>query len=219
MTRAMRAAPDALDHVLIGAPTLEAGLDWLEGRTGVQAVRGGSHPGLGTWNALASLGPAQYIEIIAPDPAQPGIETFFVPGLRDLPGPRVVTWAVRGADLRSRFGNTLPPDFSCEPARRGSRVRNDGSRLSWTLAFPKHREHDAFNGALPFFIEWDDVEAHPARGAPPGLRLRAMTLRHPHGEALRAALSSLGIDASVEPATHEGIRVELDTPRGVVSVE
>ena len=87
----------ALDHLLIGAPTLEQGIAWLEERTGVRAAPGGSHPGLGTWNALASLGPAQYIEVIAPDPSQPGVATFYAPRLRDLREPRIVTWAARAS--------------------------------------------------------------------------------------------------------------------------
>src|SRR5688572_243898 len=121
-----------LDHLLIGAATLEGGMSWLEARTGVRAAPGGSHPGLGTWNALASLGPAQYIEVIAPDPAQPGVETVYVPGLRDFPEPRIAAWAARGVNLASAFASSLPSDLSCAPPRRGQRVRPNGTRLSWT---------------------------------------------------------------------------------------
>jgi hypothetical protein len=215
----MQDATSALDHLLIGSPTLDQGLDWLEARTGVRGVRGGSHPGLGTWNALASLGPRQYIEIIAPDPAQPGVETFYIPGLRDWNEPRIATWAALGVNLASAFIATLPADLSCEPVRRGTRVRADGKALHWTLAFPAHVRHRNFAGALPFFIEWDDLEVHPGRSAPSSMRLRAMTFRHPQGEALRTALASLGIEAVVEPADDESIRIELDTPRGVVALE
>ncbi len=212
----MRAARDALDHLLIGAPTLESGIGWLEEMTGVRAIPGGSHPGLGTWNALASLGPRQYVEILAPDPAQPGVETFYVPGLRDFEAPRVTTWAAAGADLGSRFPTLLPDDFSSEAARTGARVRPDGTRLAWTLAFPRHRTHDVFGGALPFFIEWESYDHHPGKSTPPGLTLRGLRFDHPEPGSLKQALAALGIDAFVGPAAAASIRVELDTPRGPV---
>ena len=212
----MQAARDALDHLLLGAPTLESGIGWLEERTGVRAAIGGSHQGLGTWNALASLGPRQYIEIIAPDPAQPGVETFYMPGLRDFNGPRVAAWAARGVSLASTFVTSLSSDLSCEPVRRGTRLRTDGKRLTWTLAFPRHRHHGVFAGALPFFIEWDSPETHPGGSTPSGLTLRALRIRHPQSDTLRGALASLGIDGLVEEAASPSIQVELDTPRGAV---
>ena len=208
-------ARDALDHLLIGAPTLEAGIRWLEERTGVRAAVGGSHPGLGTWNALASLGPRQYVEIIAPDPAQPGVETFYVPGLRKFDAPRITTWAARGQDLARGFPSTLPEDFSCAPVRAGARVRPDGGRLAWTLAFPKHRKHASFDGVLPFLIEWESFEHHPGTSSPPGLTLLGLRFTHPEGEALKQALETLGIDGAVEQAA-ASIEVELDTLRGRV---
>ena len=211
----LQAAHDALDHLLVGAPTLEGGIRWLEESTGVRAAPGGSHPGLGTWNALASLGPRQYIEIIAPDPAQPGVETFYVAGLRDFDGPRVTTWAARGVDLGSGFPSTLPDAFSCEPARRGARVRPDGKRLAWTLAFPRHREEGNFGGALPFFIEWESLESHPGGSTPPGMTLRSLSIQYPKSERLSGALASLGIECAVSRAA-ASIQVELETPRGIV---
>ena len=211
----MRSAADALDHLLIGAPTLDDGIAWLEERTGVRAVIGGSHPGLGTWNALASLGPRQYVEIIAPDPAQPGVPTFDVPGLREFPTPRIAAWAARGEQLEGIAGR-LPENLTCAAPRQGSRVRPDGTRLAWTLAFPKDHRHGAYTGVLPFLIEWESDEAHPGRSTPSGLRPGSLSLRHPEREALEKALCSLGIEANVQAAAEPQIQVELETPRGLV---
>jgi hypothetical protein len=213
----MREAVAALDHLLIGAPTLESGIAWLEERTGVRATPGGSHPGLGTWNALASLGPRQYLEIIAPDPAQQGIETFYVPGLRAFPRPRLATWAAQQDRIATAWA-PAPPDFLCEPPREGSRVRPDQTRLAWTLAFPKHREHGVFDGALPFLIEWDKTSPHPGESTPGGLTLLSLSFEHPNAEALSLSLRAMGIESVASPSSAVCIRASIKTPRGVILV-
>lgn len=206
----------ALDHLLVGAPSLEMGIDWLEQQTGVRAAIGGSHPGLGTWNALASLGPRQYIEIIAPDPKQGDADTFYVPGLRGFKAPRVATWAVTGQGLGARWRETPPANFTCDPPRSGSRVRPDGSRLAWTLAFPKAKEGGDFGGAVPFFIEWEAESPHPGLDAPAGLGLVGLSIGHPEPEALRDALLTLGLDVPVRGSADPAFQVELQTPGGLV---
>ena len=212
----MNDAQTALDHLLIGSRTLDQGIEWLEAKTGVRAAIGGPHPGLGTWNALASLGSGQYIEVIAPDPSQPGIPTFYVPRLRDLTEPKIVTWAAtaKAAGLAEDFVSLLPPDFACAPVRPGSRIRPDGTRIAWVLAFPKHRDHGTFGGALPFVIEWESAEVHPGRTAPAGLILRSMSLAHPNASELAVALKTLGIAEPVVHADRPVIRVEIDGPKG-----
>ncbi len=40
--------PSLLDHILLGSQDLQAGIDFVESRTGVRATFGGVHPGRGT---------------------------------------------------------------------------------------------------------------------------------------------------------------------------
>ena len=64
-----------LDHLVIGAATLEQGAAWCEATFGVAPGPGGKHALMGTHNRLLSLAceafPRCYLEIIAIDPDAP----------------------------------------------------------------------------------------------------------------------------------------------------
>src|SRR5580693_2141636 len=91
-------APKLLDHILIGSPDLDAGIKYVEERTGVRAAFGGVHPGAGTRNALLSLGRNHYLEIIAPDPQQPA--SADARDLKSLEQPVLVGWAAHPGDIQ-----------------------------------------------------------------------------------------------------------------------
>src|SRR5215468_8255968 len=93
--------PEVLDHILLGCNDLERGITWVEERTGVKAGFGGVHPGRGTQNALLSLGERHYLEIIAPDRAQPDSKSARRSQLETLSEPRLVEWAAHPGDLSS----------------------------------------------------------------------------------------------------------------------
>ena len=88
-----------IDHLVLAVPSLDAGIAHVEGLTGVAPVPGGAHPGVGTHNALLSLGAPTYLEVIAPDPDQPGVARRGF-GLDEPPSePRLVAFAVGCADI------------------------------------------------------------------------------------------------------------------------
>src|SRR5579863_1970383 len=86
--------PTMLDHVLLGVRDLDEGISFMEKKSSVRAIVGGSHPGAGTRNALLSLGTERYLEIIAPDPQQNSSPSALHKGLSELASPALISWAV-----------------------------------------------------------------------------------------------------------------------------
>ncbi|HSS52936.1 MAG TPA: VOC family protein [Thermoanaerobaculia bacterium] len=207
-------AVEAVDHLLLGVPDLEAGMKWFEEKTGVRPAAGGSHPGRGTRNALVALGGRHYLEIIAPDPAQAGVDNPLVSGLRKLTAPRLVTWAAASPDLEATLARLDAEKVVHSPATPGARKRPDGRELAWRTAGVQSE----FGELIPFFIDWGST-AHPSTDAPAGARLLALTFRHPKPEALKAELARLGIAAEVKPSDQPGLSARIETPRGPVSLD
>src|SRR5579862_3009161 len=157
--------PELLDHILIGSPDLDAGIKFIEERTGVRAAFGGVHPGAGTRNALLSLGTNRYLEIIAPDPAQPATEDKR--NLRSLEEPVIVGWAQHPGDIEAFAQRMKSEGVEVDGPKPGSRKRPDGRVLHWkTLALK-----DDAGGLFPFFIEWGAGSMHPSIDAPQGCTL------------------------------------------------
>lgn len=151
------------DHIAIAARTLDEGAAWLAERLGVAPQPGGKHPLMGTHNMLLSLGPAEYLELIAIDPDAPAPDRPRWFGLDRLTGPpRLAGWVMRQSPLAA------PPGIRVSTASRGD--------LRWRITLPDSGQmpHD---GAEPMRIDWGDG-AHPADLLPDyGLRLARLTLR------------------------------------------
>jgi glyoxalase-like protein/carboxypeptidase family protein len=200
-----------IDHVILGVNDLQKGIEEFERRTGVKAVFGGTHPGRGTQNALASLGGSHYLEILAPNPADGG-STEWIGELRGLDKLTPAGWAAKGEDLPALQKKLKDQGMGTEEVRPGARNRPDGTRLAWkTLNFspPAH-------ALLPFFIEWDPASAHPSTTSPEGCRLTGFTLEDPAPDALRKPLQAAGVGVEVREGSSSHIRISLACPKGNV---
>ena len=221
-TRVMTAAENlvpaktAVDHLLLGIADLDQGISWVESRTGVRAVTGGSHPGVGTRNALLSLGGRQYLEIIAPDPAQAAFN--FQIDIRALREPRLITWAARATDINAIAKNAREAGQQIFGPRDGSRARPDGKLLQWKTLGILNKFGLQGVEPIPFFIEWATDSAHPSQDSPRGCELQAFEIEHPDPASLTDALKKLGIEAKVKPAKNVRLTATLRTPKGKVEL-
>jgi hypothetical protein len=208
--RAEDRVPSNLDHILLGVSDLDHGIAWVEKRTGVRAMFGGVHPGRGTRNALLSLGPRCYLEIIAPDPKQPLGD--IAKNLAELREPTVFNWAVHTDDIAAAARNAVAAGFAIDGPADGSRTRPDGKVLRWKAC----RLKDDRGGLLPFFIEWARDSVHPAADAPGGCVLKQFSLESPSPAELEKLCKGLGLEVNVERADKPALRAMIASRKGEV---
>ncbi|MFN6953304.1 MAG: VOC family protein [Acetobacteraceae bacterium] len=183
-----------IDHVVVGAATLEQGAEWVERQLGARPGPGGVHEGAGTHNLLLGLGAGCYLEVIAPDPSQPAPEH---PRLFDLddPGvrtvlqaePRLLAYVARTPALGPLADRLGPRGGEIRAMRRGN--------LSWRMLLPPQRQD--LGNLIPPMIQWDGDGKGP-RLPDSKVRLTAIHAEHPEPDALRAALAERGLADSVQ---------------------
>jgi hypothetical protein len=214
--RAQTPSRPALDHLLLGIADLDRGIAWVEKTTGVKPAAGGSHPGAGTRNALVALGGRQYLEIIAPDPAQSSYN--FQIDIRTLSIPRLITWAAPAADIAALANRARAAGHQVFGPRDGSRHTPDGQTLRWKTMGVLNGFGMAGVEPVPFFIEWAPDSAHPSGAAPSGCRLASFEIEHPAAAEISKLFAELGINALVKRGKAARLQAILDTPNGKVAL-
>ena len=206
--------PENLDHTLLGTPELQAGIEFVEKRTGVRATFGGVHPGRGTQNALLSLGERRYLEIIAPDPAQPGVKNPIASNLHSLTEPQLIGWAAHPGSVTEFAEKLRAAGIKFDGPTPGSRKRPDEQLLRWRVVSLA----DTASGLLPFFIEWSQDSAHPSVDAPKGCALQSFAAETPEPEKLAATLKTLNLDLPIKKSEKPRLHAVISGPKGNLDV-
>ncbi|MBW8759389.1 MAG: VOC family protein [Burkholderiales bacterium] len=201
-----------IDHLVVTAPSLQSGGDYVKALLGVAPGPGGAHPRMGTHNLLLRLGDAAFLEVLAPDPAapHPGRPRWF--GLDDaaaLRAPRLSAWVARTDDLRGCPEQVLACCGAIETQTRGTR--------EWLITIPADGRVP-LGGALPMLVEWQQPRAPAGAGLPEAAcTLASLGLRHPEPARVESLLARLGFAAgriTIE-AGEPGLWAGIATPAGV----
>ena len=205
-----------VDHIIVAVDSLERGIALMVEATGVTPTFGGVHPGRGTQNALMALGPRTYLELIAPNPADPerGAER-----VAEYAGFRALTpsgWAAQSMDAQAMHETFLARGLADNGVAPGSRVTTAGDTLRWATIAPWPEDVDW--SVLPFFIEWVAPTPHPATTTPTGCTLAALQVMTPDADTVRALLRTAELAVEVSRADSSALRFELDCPTGRVTI-
>jgi hypothetical protein len=203
---------NTLDHFMYAGRDRARLIAAFELMSGVAAGIGGSHPGLGTRNALASLGDDVYLELIAPDPQQ-DVAGSWGELFRTFETPRIFTYIVRAANLEGVKSALAAHDIESDLIA-ASRTTPAGITLKWRLLLPRQ---SAFGDHIPKFIDWLDTP-HPAQTSVKGCTLAAFEIGHPDASGLAAVLRSAEVDIPVSRADRPVFRAQLRTPKGLLDL-
>jgi catechol 2,3-dioxygenase-like lactoylglutathione lyase family enzyme len=218
--------PADLDHLVFACSDLDSGIAWAERTLGVRPSRGGTHPQWGTHNALLSLGRGRYLELLAPDPgaaaagrANEGGRALFgldaaalAPAGRE---PRLTAWMTRSRTIETLLGNALRAGCDLGRVHAGSRLRADGTEISWQIAVPPVRP---LGGCAPWLIDWGWSE-HPSAALATGARLDWLEVIHPEPARVRAVLEAVNCPGvEVREGPEPRVSAGIACARGVVVV-
>ena len=197
-----------LDHFIYAGRELDPMMATFASLTGVTPAKGGRHPGLGTMNALASLGADVYFELLAIDPSQ-SLDNNMGARINALPYPRLFAYMLKGRELEAVRKTMLEHGISAD-LFDASRDTPDGKTIRWRLLVPHDNPLGDF---VPKCIDWLD-SVHPATTSVPGCSFESFEMGHPQAQRLSSLLTALGANLSVEYADRPYFRLRIRTPKG-----
>jgi hypothetical protein len=200
-----------LDHLLVGVPAVDAGVDWLQAATGVRAAEAGTWDDEAVALAFASLSGRAYLAVVGPDGSAAPAGSLGA-RLAAPAGPRLVGWAVAvAAGALDGLAEAARAAGLAAEVRDVGRRRPDGRTV-----VTRHLTLESGLRHLPVFVE-PGRGAHPSIDAPAGLRLRSFSVADPEPDGLRDLLAGLGVEVEVVEGA-PGLAVVLGSPQGELTL-
>ena len=201
-----------IDHLAVTAPTLAAGVHFVQQSLSVPMQPGGEHARMGTHNQLLKLGESLYLEVIAINPHMPAPERarwFALDNLDTNNTARLATWVARSDDIRAAAAESELDLGPVEHMERGD--------LQWQITIPSDGALQ-LQGMAPSLIQWQGP--HPALKMPDsGCELQCLHVYSEYTTQLDALLSKLNFEGRLLvhrlAAGERGyLSAQINTPNG-----
>ena len=222
-----------IDHLVVMAHSLDAGIQWCEATLGVTPPGGGEHVFMGTHNRLMNLSspayPRAYLEIIALNPGAqptrgPGQKRWFDMDDEALRkqiaehGPQLIHWVAATPELSACHAKWRALGIDRGEIVQASRATPTGT-LEWQITIRDDGQR-LMDGCLPTLIQWGAQHATDSLPSS-GVQIQSLTLEHPDAQPLQRACDAAQISPSqvvIAPGATASIRATLSTPRGPVTL-
>lgn len=210
-----------IDHLVITAPTLAQGTQYLNQALGVSAQTGGEHPRMGTHNSLLRLGPDLYVEVIAcnpqaPQPAQP--RWFQLDDTKLNNQPRLATWVARTNDIQAAHATANATAHAATSIQVGHIKAMTRAHLEWQITITADGVLP-MQGIAPAFIQWN-TPTHPAASMQDtGCSLLSLDGYHPDAQVIQDMLHRIGFEGkfsvhSLPAGAQPYLIAHIQTPNG-----
>jgi hypothetical protein len=184
-----------LDHIVITAPSLEVGVDYVRQALGVTPQMGDEHrrvhQRMGTHCYLLKLGEKSYLEVISVNPKAPPPQRsrwFALDHVGPDEPPRLATWVARTDDIEAAASASPIPLGSVEPMSR--------NQLHWHITVPEDGSLPC-QGIAPTLIQWAPGAHATTTLEDLGCSLVRLEGFHPDAEGVSAMLAAIGFEGEV----------------------
>lgn len=226
-----------IDHLVVMASSLEAGVEWCENTLGITPGSGGEHEKYGTHNRLFKIAtpayPLAYFEIIAINPEAQMPKSAQVTRWFDMDNkvlqkavaqePRLIHFVSSTDDIKAARHALRTQGIERGQVVHASRKSGQGT-LQWQITVREDGER-LFNGTLPTLIQWgkpdapDPLRLHPRNSlARSGVSLQSLTISHPSADKLQTAYEAIGLSGVQIETGPINITATLQTPKGLIQL-
>jgi hypothetical protein len=195
------------ESVAIAAPTLALGMAWLAEKTSVAPVPVPSGPEDWCETAILRLTDGSVIELCAPNPDHRPYNALKA-RVAELDLPEVLHWSISVKDLDRLDGVLKSVDRSI-----GHRHRFESERAAMTVGYIG----PGVDMVYPFSVQWERRPTLSEVPQSPCIPTQ-LILTHREVPPFNRTLDAIGLRIRATPG-QPAIRLELDTPKGPVSLE
>jgi Glyoxalase-like domain len=199
-----------IDHIVLAAPDLEEAMEQFEEMAGIGAKVFGAINGIGIRCARISFNDTSYLEIIAPDPKQPGPigQLIKAKGIKDMTPFAFAIRSSRTEQLKDEVVQFkyVPDHISMFGGKK------DGTARKWEML---HLYGHQLGGICPYFVHWDTTD-HPCATLPVVGKLKKFTIRAPSDDPIHQLLAHVKVrDIHIEIGAPK-MSFQFSSPEGTI---
>jgi Glyoxalase-like domain len=203
-----------LDHIVLAAPDLDEAIEHFEKMTGVNPKECPPFKGIGIRCARVAFDndTTTYLEIIAPDPDNPGPIGQLIQA-KGIPELTPFAFAIRFAKVEQLKRHVLkfqyvPDHISMFGAQRGDRKKpKKFERL--------HLYGHALGGICPFFVHWGNTR-HPTQSLETVGVLKKFSIRAPANDPLHQLMTHVEAKGVTVVEGSPKLSFQFNSPEGTV---